>query len=270
MGVGGVDPGWAAVEGCGLGAPAGNFSVAPWQSGWQSAGNGRCFARPSNDYEWGKLGNRLHRTRTSRGLELVRSRSPDLRAMKILPISLVFLSVVATATPPGGGSNPRQKSEYSAATSSLKLVSRSDGGEEGHFARFVGTVRVTGALVVEFDRIPDITGERDMEGAAFFMPDYSSRQKLPAAVGVFYPLPVISIALDKKPRVLLLPLLGRVRTDELLNGSQARYELQAALTIKSFSSLVECDHRSYRAEVASIMLLRPEILSKAKPSHIGC
>jgi hypothetical protein len=190
--------------------------------------------------------------------------------MKNLRVSLLFLSLAAMTAPQVGAANRPEKSEYSEGTLSLKLVSRSDGGKDGYFARFVGTVRLTGTLVVEFDRLPDIADDRDTEGEAFFVPDDSSRRKLPAAVGSFYPRPVTSIALDKKPRVLLLPLLGRKRSEALLNGGMARYELPAALTIKSFSSWVECDHRSYTAEVASIKSVSPEVIAEAKPSLIGC
>ncbi|WP_271009776.1 hypothetical protein [Paucibacter sp. B51] len=190
--------------------------------------------------------------------------------MKVLRVSLLFLSLAATASPQASASDRPERSEYSDGALSLKLISRSDGGEDGYFARFVGTVRLTGTLVIEFDRLPDITDDRDTDGEAFFVPDDSSRRKLPAAVGRFYPRPVSSIALDKKPRVLLLPLLGRKRTDALLNGVMPRYELPASLTIKSFSSWVECDHRSYTAEVASIRPVSSQVIAKAKPSFIGC
>jgi hypothetical protein len=69
---------------------------------------------------------------------------------------------------------------------------------------------------------------------------------------------------------LLLPLLGRKKTDALLNGFMPRYELPAALTIKSFSSLVECDQRSYTAEVASIRPVSSEVIAVPKPSLMGC
>lgn len=187
--------------------------------------------------------------------------------MKSIRASIVLLSFIALTLPTAVNAD---RSEYSVGNSPLKLVSRSDGGKEGYFARFVGSVRLTGTLVVEFDRLPDMTEDRDTEGEAFFLPDETSLLKLPAAIGTFYPRPINFISLDKKPRVLLLPLVGRGKTDDILNGSMARYELPAALTIKSFSSWVECDHRSYTAEVASIKPLRPDLVAGAKPSLIGC
>jgi len=180
---------------------------------------------------------------------------------------LLLLSFISAALP--ALAEP-VRSEYSTGASSLRLVSRSDGGKDGYFARFVGKVRLTGTLVVEFDRLPDMPEDRDTEGEAFFLPDQPSRDRLPAAVGSFYPRAVNSISLDRKPRQLLLPLLGRKRADSVLNGSMARYELPAALTIKSFSSWVECDHRSYTAEVVSVESLQPEFLVGAKPLLIGC
>ncbi|MDC8770536.1 hypothetical protein [Roseateles albus] len=187
--------------------------------------------------------------------------------MKNIRVSLVLLSSIALVLPTAVKAD---RSEYSVGNSPLKLVNRSDGGEEGYFARFVGTVRLTGTLVVEFDRLPDMTENRDTEGEAFFLPDESSRLELPAAIGTFYPRPINFISLDKKPRALLLPLLGRGKTDGLLNGSMARYELPAEITIKSFTSWVECDHRGYTAEVASIKPLRPDLVAGINPSLIGC
>ncbi|OYU28324.1 MAG: hypothetical protein CFE41_06135 [Burkholderiales bacterium PBB2] len=187
--------------------------------------------------------------------------------MKIIRLSLVLLSLIASISPTLVKAD---RSEYSVGNSPLKLVSRSDGGQEGHFAKFVGTVRLSGTLVVEFDRLPDMTEDRDTEGQAFFLPDETSRLKLPVAVGAFYPRPITSISLDKKPRALLLPLLGQGKTEGLLKGRMPRYELPATLTIKSFSSWVECDHRSYTAEIASIKPLRPDLVAGAKSSLIGC
>lgn len=180
----------------------------------------------------------------------------------IVMLSLLAVSALAVA----GGA----RSEYTSGSSTLKLKKRSDGGENGHFATFVGKVRIAGTLVVEFDRLPHVTDERDTSGAAFFLPNESSRQKLPAAVGSFYPRPVQSISLNKKPRELLMPIIGTRRTSDLLNGTMPRYELPAVLTIKSFSSWVECDHRIYTAEVLSIEPIRPLVTAAARATLIGC
>ena len=182
-------------------------------------------------------------------------------------IFAVVLTLLAVSVPTMGSGN---RSEYSSGSPVLRLQMRSDGGEEGHFAKFAGKVRLTGTLVVEFDRLPNQTEERDTEGQAFFIPDDPSRRKLPAAIGSFYPRPVDSISLDKKPRDLLFPLVGTRKTADLLNGTMPRYELPAALMIKSFSSWVECDHRSYTAEVVSIELLRPTVTAATKSTLFGC
>ena len=182
-------------------------------------------------------------------------------------IALLFAALLVSA----GWSQAADVSEYTAGNSALKLAKRSDGGADGYFATFTGKLRLSGKLVIEFDRLEsDTSSNRDTEGAAFFVPDAQGRADLPRAVGTFYPKEVSTIGLDKKPAELLPHVVGAQKTKAILRGTKPRYELPATLTIKSFSAWVECDHRGYSAEVLSIERVQATVVALSKPQFLGC
>ena len=191
--------------------------------------------------------------------------------MNHFSISIFVLLLFTVSVPTLAESERSEYSHFSRGSPALKLKERDDGGGSGrYFADFVGKVRLTGTLVVEFLREPGWTSEEDTAGEAFFLPDNRSRKKLPTAIGSFYPWPVDSIALDKKPYDLLLPLGGELSATDILHGTMQRYEIPAALIIKSFSTEVVCGHRIYVADVFSIAPLKPVVLTAAEASLIGC
>jgi hypothetical protein len=154
--------------------------------------------------------------------------------------------------------------------SALQLVKRSDGGKEGHFAEFQGRVRISGKLSITFDRDPEEDRPQDTVGEAFFLPDARSQVKLPEAIGKFYPAKIEKIGLDKKPLDLLLPLVGAQKTDLILSGEMANYEIPAEITITNFTAWVDCDHRGYSAKVETIHQARRTSKSHNKKHLIGC
>lgn len=165
---------------------------------------------------------------------------------------------------------PVNLSEYSVPLSGLRLAERSDGGNKGHFATFKGRITLTGTLAIAFDRSPEMTDAQDTEGAAYFLPDKSSRSSLPHAVGNFYPREVDKIELDKKPAELLSMFLGSKKTMQVLRGNMPRYEFPAEITITEFTAWIECDHRGYSAVVAKIRSPKPVMLSKSEGGLLGC
>jgi hypothetical protein len=106
--------------------------------------------------------------------------------------------------------------------------------------------------------------------AFIFLPDNVSRAKLPAATGTFKPLPVDAIDLDKTPSELLPDVIGTQATKKVLFGGFQHYGWPAELTIKAFGTSIDCDHRSYFAEVESIRSLRPKMVALKDTSLFGC
>lgn len=190
--------------------------------------------------------------------------------MRSLLLILILLCVLAA---PASAANREDITEFSKYSPALRLVERADGGDRGYMAKFVGTVVVTGKLVIEFDRPENTTGSNDQidkKGLAFFEPDLRSAAKLPTAIGTFYPAPVKSILLDKSPKELLASMFGSVRARAVLNGRSPRYEFDAELAIKAFVSWVECDHRGYSADVVKVAPLRKDLHARSEALLMGC
>ncbi len=183
---------------------------------------------------------------------------------------LITATVLIALAGPSLADSPIAVSEYSRSTSSLKLVERSDGGEKGYFATFRGKAILTGTVVVEFDRAPGMNEGKDTTGASFFLPNVTSREKLPAAIGTFYPSPVVSIDLDLSPAKLLPLIVSKAKAQAILSGDQPRYEIAAQIEVKSFSAWVECGRREYTAEVVSASALSQQVVTRAKRELIGC
>ena len=162
------------------------------------------------------------------------------------------------------------QSEYSIPDAALRKVAQSKPDDSGYIDTWRGHLRVTGNLAIEFDRLPNSGPERDTKGWSFFEPDEISRNKLPQATGKWYPLPAKIVWLAQSPKELLLPLIGKKRTRAVLQGFAPRFEFPVALTLRSFSSGIDCDHRQYTLAIESIVLLKPDVLALNNVKNIGC
>lgn len=127
-----------------------------------------------------------------------------------------------------------------------------------------------GRLSLSFERRPDAGSDGDTEEAAFFLPDEQSRRKLPEAIGTFYPRKVDTIELDRTPSQLLPSLIGVAQSRMILSSTEPRFEVPAEIVINSFSTSVECDHRSYSAQLVTARALAPKLASVSTASRIGC
>ncbi len=158
---------------------------------------------------------------------------------------------------------------FSPPDPALRLVERSDSYDKGSFAKWSGTLTLTGKLVVEFDRGPPEDPEADTAGVAVFEPDAKSRARLPAAQN-YYAAPVSTVWLEKTPLDVLPSLIGRNRALQIIRSKVPRYELAVSVQVTSLSTSVECDHRSYSLEYAAITLVRPKVLAQVQAKNLGC
>ena len=158
---------------------------------------------------------------------------------------------------------------FTPADRALRLVERSDNYEKGSYAKWSGKLSLTGKLVVEFDRGPPEEQEADTAGIAVFEPDAKSRTRLPAAQN-YYPLPVTTVWLQKTPIEVLPGLIGRERAHKIIRSKVPRYELAVIVHLTSFTTSVECDHRSYSLEYAGISLVQPQVVASTEAKNLGC
>lgn len=161
-------------------------------------------------------------------------------------------------------------SQFTMPARGLRLVERSDSFDKGSFAVWTGRLLLTGKLIVEFDRVPMGDTEQDTEGVAFFEPDEHSRQKLPRAIGPFYPLPPKVVWIEAVPREVLPQLIGEEKAGLVLQGTAPRFEIPVRIVITRFRTDVECDHRSYGVTYESISALRQEVFAIGEAKDIGC
>ena len=174
---------------------------------------------------------------------------------------LVTLSCSAQTSP--------ERARFSSGDPALRLTESDETGRKGYLTVWMGRVVLTGMLVIEFDRGPDGKDPTYPEGRAFFEPDSKSQAKLPAATS-FYPAPVLVLWLTDKPAPLLRPLIGKQAFRRVVAGALARYEYPAKVEISSFSTSIDCDHRSYSAEVVRTRLLPVKRLALAESKNLGC
>ncbi len=158
---------------------------------------------------------------------------------------------------------------FTPADPALRLVERSDSYEKGSYAKWSGKLSLAGKLVIEFDRGPPEEQEADTAGIAVFEPDAKSRTRLPSARN-YYPSPVTTVWLEKTPLEVLPGLIGRERALKIIRSKVPRYELAVIVHVTSFSTSVECDHRSYSLEYASISLVQPQVVASTEAKNLGC
>jgi hypothetical protein len=180
-------------------------------------------------------------------------------------LALIALCIAATCH---AQNQPRQIL-FSQGDPALHLTESDETGAKGYSAVWKGRLVLTGKLVVEFDRAPESTEQTDTEGAAYFEPDERSRGRLPVATS-FYPAPATVLWLPSTPRRLLEPLIGKKAFRNVAAGTSARYEYPAEVHIKSYSTSIDCDHRSYSIEIVRIKLLPTQRYALAEARNLGC
>jgi hypothetical protein len=186
--------------------------------------------------------------------------------MKTLIVVLVAV-FSASASLAADDSPPLTK--FSRHDPALRLVERSDSYEKGSYASWKGRVRLTGKLVLEFERNTEGTDEVDLHGVAAFEPDEVSRRKLPAALNN-HALPVNTVRLQKTAVEVLEPLIGAVATKRLIAAPHGRFEYPAEVTLVEFHTSLECDHRSYWIKVSEVRLRRAEMVASSDTRNLGC
>jgi hypothetical protein len=158
------------------------------------------------------------------------------------------------------------KSVFTKGDSLLKLAK----SEHEYHNKWVGRINLIGKLVLEFER----TDEFDMvpTSLAVFEPDNESIKKLPHAIGDFYPLQIKKIYLNKSPKELLNQIYDVSKVNKIIKGKKQHYEIDSVLTISTFETSLDCDHRSYYAKVSSIRLKTPHtlVLAKNDAENFGC
>ena len=133
-----------------------------------------------------------------------------------------------------------------------------------------GKISLAGKVTVIFERGIPPGYEPDLVGATFFEPDKQSRKKLPEAIGHFYPLPATMIWLNKSGAATLQHVVGNAEAQALVKGTQGRFEFPARVTIREFRTDVECDHRSYSAEVLAIERVEAKLVALSDGGEHGC
>ena len=184
-----------------------------------------------------------------------------MKATTFLLVAGFAASIQAADAPP--------RTQFTRADPALRLVERSDSYTTGSKARWIGSLTITGRLVVEFDRAPPGEDQPDIDGGAHFEPDDPSRKKLPAAIN-YYAKPPKVVWIGGSGRELLTPLIGKEGFERLYRGTAPRYEYPAVLVIKELSTEVECDQRHYTAVPASLRLSSSTVVAAAEAKNIGC
>lgn len=128
---------------------------------------------------------------------------------------------------------------FSPYAKSIHLSNTSD----GKAASFKGSVKITGMLLVDFER-----------DEAYFFPDEKSKAKLPTVTQGYLPKDADSIWIGKGSRILN-QVLSKQAMIKLL-GSQS-FQSGATITIKNFRTRITCDSREYEADLVSASL-RPK------------
>lgn len=148
--------------------------------------------------------------------------------MKLILATIVsFLSFQAFAAEP---------LVFSSHEKSIQFV----GAKDNFDAQFKGQIKVTGMLLVDFER-----------NEAYFFPDEKSLKKLPNVIEGNHPKQAEAIFIGNGKK-LLNNVLSKNAILNLL-GTHS-FESAASVTVKNLRTQVACDSREYEAELVSVTL----------------
>lgn len=114
------------------------------------------------------------------------------------------------------------------------------GAKNNFDAQFKGQIKVTGMLLVDFER-----------DEAYFFPDEKSIKKIPNVIAGSHPKQAEAIFIGNG-KSLLNRVLSKKAVINLL-GAQS-FESATTVTLKNLRTQVACDTREYEAELVSITL----------------
>jgi hypothetical protein len=135
-----------------------------------------------------------------------------------------------------------------------------------HIAKFSGQITVSGELVFTFEG----DGNNGDLLWAQLIPDSGELGRLPQVVGGFYPGPLHDIWITPSDGALIMAF-GRTKALYYSKGGSRFVSRRARVTLRDYTSSVECDRRGYIATIVRIeKQLQQAQLSNTRDDLHGC
>jgi hypothetical protein len=126
---------------------------------------------------------------------------------------------------------------------------------------FIGTVQLSGEFSIHWDLI---NGKRRYL-RVIFLPDAKSMAVLPHPVGEEPVKEIIFPQAEKAASILVDPETAqRILAEELLSATG-----EATVTVGSYRTVIDCDHRGYLAELISVSK-SVQAMASTQERHFGC
>lgn len=182
-------------------------------------------------------------------------------------LAFCLLAALSVGSARGDDQQTAPRTHYTPGDPHLRLYESYD-SENHSTALWLGSVTLTGKLVVLVNGDRAAEDASGSDGYAVFAPDKKSRWKLPAATDRFA-CPVLWLWLAPNAEEILLPILGPRAMRLITHGKSNMYEVDVTLTTSEFRSeiyfFLKGNGRTYRTDKAVVTGHHPKV--RERPVH---